>query len=280
MRRDAVRPDRQRQHVRARRLALRQVADEGLVALGLLELVADAGHVPGPVERMVERAGDRLQLARGHERGCRGGRGGCRRDRHDLPRADELLRLGGRRVVDLDLVVGPREGDVDVRRGVLVVERDRSPGGHPYGARPLGASLGDGECARHRIRADGQLGLLGSDCNAVRQVAEIDLAVRRLGQLVRLPRFRTGPVDRALECADERLESTRGDRDDLRAGCAGGRGRRARGRRRAPLSRVASQTPSPAATPIAITAPRRIFGRRLDAATAATLTSRADVAVG
>jgi hypothetical protein len=47
-----------------------------------------------------------------------------------------------------------------------------------------------------------------------------------------------------------------------------------------PLSRVASQTPSPAATPIAITAPRRTFGRRLDAATAATLTSRADVAVG
>ena len=200
----------------------RQIADEDVTARSAGQLVRDSRTRTGPVDRVVARNGKRSQLphARG---GCDGARrSACRRHAGDLARDDKPPSLTRSRVVDLDLRARAREGEVDVRRAARVVEPDATAGDrHADRAALVRECARDGEGIGHRIRADGQIGLDGSDGHPVRQVADEDASVCRLRQLVGETGARAGPVERRRRRPRERAQDGRRHRHGA---CAHGSG--------------------------------------------------------
>ena len=87
----------------------------------------------------------------------------------------------------------------------------------------LGDGLDRGIGLRERVGGDGQVGVLGSDGHAGREVADVDRPVRRACQLVGGARFRPDPEHRVAERRREGLDLLGRD---------GGRGSRCRCRGR------------------------------------------------
>ena len=146
---------------------------------------------------MVERPGETLELL--DRDGLRAGRGRRRRaDRLDLTRRDEGARSVRRGRVDLDLVVGLGECEVDARRAVRVLERQAVPGElerlDPLRRRRFAEGR---QRVRLRVGADGEVVGAGvARLRAGRQIPDVDPVVFRPCQLVREARLRAGPVDR------------------------------------------------------------------------------------
>ena len=135
-------------------------------------------------------------------------------DALDLAGGDEPPRGGGRRVEDLELVVRPRVGEVDVlrtaaRRSRRALRRAaRSP---RRSAACCSASI---VAKRPRIRVGRDGEVLPPEAPTFTpggQVADRDLPVRRLGQLVRVALPRTGPVDRDARARGQRLQVRDGE---------------------------------------------------------------------
>ena len=168
---------------------------------------------------------------------------------------DELHRPCRRGVVDLDLVVHARVGDVGAL-GITVVEDGetvaREPGGH--GALGRSLLLDRGVRTWERVGNDREVRLVGADVDAVRQIAHVDLAAAGLRQLVGEAALRAEPEDRMLDLAARSASSARVVAV-APATCAGSLDE-------SPLPRSRSQATRPAATAIAITAPSRNCGRR------------------
>ena len=177
----------------------------------LRQLVRVPRPRPRPVDRVAELAGEGLQLVdggRGRLRAARSrGRRGARLQAAEVPEPagrDELHRPCRRRVVDLDLVVHARVGDVDAL-GIAVVEDGetaaREPGGH--GALGRSLLLDRGVRTWERVGSDREVRLVGADLDAVRQIAHVDLAAAGLRQLVREAALRAEPEDRMLDRGGE-----------------------------------------------------------------------------
>ena len=192
----------------------------------LRELVDASRLLAGPVDRMADRAYERLQARDRDELRCRRGRG--RLNGRDLPGLDQGPRLHRVRIEDLDLVRRAGKREVDVGRPVARVERDTAVlDRQAHRLRPRGAALDGRERVRHLVGTDGELGARASRRDDRRQVADKDLAVGEPGQLVGVGGHFPGPVDGTPECSGERLEAGGGDRHDLfprRAGRGDDRG--------------------------------------------------------
>ena len=101
------------------------------------------------------------------------------------------------RVEHLDLLRHPRKGDIDVGRTGALVEGDGSvPERDGDRARLLRRSRRHRQPVRERVCPDGQIRLGRSRANAGRQIADIDAAVRRTGQLDPRAGDRPQPEDR------------------------------------------------------------------------------------
>src|SRR6266702_3668920 len=72
------------------------------------------------------------------------------------------------------------------------------------------------ERVRERIRADGQIGLVVTDLDAGRQVADEDAAARRTAQLIGDVALRADPVDRLPEGTHQGPEAVRRYRNRVR----------------------------------------------------------------
>src|SRR5712692_4980674 len=125
-------------------------------------------------------------------------------DSLQLSRDDDVPDPGRRRVEDLDLVVEPRAGEVDVRRPRPAVDGDPAAG-KPVSCPPLPlrqALLG-GKSASEGVGAHTEERPLVARLHAGGQVTHYDVAVGRPPQLVEVPRLRAGPVDRLPERTDD-----------------------------------------------------------------------------
>ena len=168
---------------------------------------------------------------------------------------DELHRPCRRGVVDLDLVVHARVGDVDAL-GIAVVEDGetaaREPGGH--GALGRSLLLDRGVRTWERVGNDREVRLVGADVDAVRQIAHVDLAVAGLRQLVGEAALRAEPEDRMLDLGGEVSELgpawSRSRRRPV-PGCSTSCRRRAAGARPRDRPRPRSRSPLRAGTAVA-----------------------------
>src|SRR5207244_10412049 len=78
---------------------------------------------------------------------------------------------------------------------------------HPDGTCLAGEPASGVEGIPERVRPDGQIGGAGANGHPGRQVAEVDLTGRRLGDLVGRAGPRAHPVDRMADGASIRLET-------------------------------------------------------------------------
>ena len=191
----------------------REVADEDVPRGRPAQLVRVPRPRPRPVDRVIELAGEGLELVDGsfgRHRAARArsrGRRGARLQAADVPEPagrDELHRPCLRRVVDLDLVVHARVGDVDAL-GISLVEDGETAAREPGGHGAVGGSLflDRGVRTWERVGNDGEVRLVGADVDAVRQIAHVDVAVAGLRQLVGEAAPRAEPEDRMLDLGGE-----------------------------------------------------------------------------
>ena len=170
------------------------------------------GCAPGPVDRVADGSGERLQPDGG--RGDRaGGLGGGHGDGRGLVAHGVLARLVGVGRVDLDLEVGVGVRDVDARGMALVDDGDPALRRlHQLVAVRAEVALHHLVGVRHRVGADREERPRVARGHAGRQVAHIR-AVEAARQLVGSGGVRSDPVDRLRDVLGQRGQAVRGQRD-------------------------------------------------------------------
>src|SRR5438045_6287378 len=114
---------------------------------------------------------------------------------------------------DLDLIIRPGVSDMNAPR-VRPVD-DGEPAAGELGRAslvPLDRLPERAQGVRERVGDDCQVRLRCTDRHAGREIADVDVPVRRLRELVGVPRLRPGPLDRVTDRLGDRLEIRQGGR--------------------------------------------------------------------